>query len=186
MLRADVEFRGVGLAAKDFGCLLKQDSSDPYLKIIQDGTVRCQTETCYGTLNPQWHRCRLKLVPQMEVFVQCWDWDKFSGDDLIGEARLSAEEMLTEGYEIQLVSNEGNAGIIRVNNVSKIKDQEGSIVSMLQQETFFKEGDSEDKSHDGQFSVVRVYVFRIHYLEQRLGVRYSTVDGQGSAIPGIC
>ena len=47
------------------------------------------------------------------------------------------------------------------------------MVSMLQSSVFFLEGCGDTMSPDKSHHTLRISVFRVHYLEQRLVVRYS-------------
>ena len=140
------------------------------------------------SLNPQWRRLQLNLVPDIEVEIECWDWDRMTGDDLIGKTKCMPEELLREGCELVLYDNDFAGrptvtGTLCIKNVHVHDEYSGgSIVSMCQAGVFFKEGDSEDVT-DEDHHYVSIKLFRVHYLEQRLAVRYSTVDGLGSAVP---
>ena len=74
------------LPAADFGFTGK-GSSDPYV-VIKIGSSSFQTSCQVKTLNPVWgpaHSCDL-LVYHMEqhVFVEVWDSDLVTADDLLG------------------------------------------------------------------------------------------------------
>ena len=96
-----VEFkiRGEDLDKKDlFG------KSDPYFilyKKMSDGSwaKTYQSETIMKTLNPEWKKFRIRTWDLcgkdtiQEVKVECYDWDKHSSDDLIGEGTFTLEKM---------------------------------------------------------------------------------------------
>ena len=73
--------------------------SDPYLKIyrIVDGKRELihKTEIIKVTLDPIWEPISIpseklgKLDPADTLVFECWDWDKASADDLIGETSMT-------------------------------------------------------------------------------------------------
>ncbi len=76
--------------------------------------------------------------------------------------------------------------MIQVSNVRLAQKQtEGSVVSMLQSSIFFSEGCTDTMSANELYHTIRVCVFRVHYLEQRVVVRYSTGKNERPARAGV-
>merc|ERR1712000_502065 len=103
---------GSGLDKKDFF-----GKSDPYLifkKTKEDGSLVAvyKTETIKNTLNPKWKEISLPLQIlcnadwQRPLLIECFDWDKNSDPDLIGQAHVSMND---------LRSNVGKNGIPLIN-----------------------------------------------------------------------
>jgi hypothetical protein len=184
-VKVDMNVCARDLEARDVN-LFSGRSSDPFLVFVQSGSQIAKTEIITKSLNPDFQRLHLEILPAHEVTVECWDWDRATADDLIGCATCWPKDMLSEGFELHLRDPDSNkkevTGRVIFNNIQVHRGfVEGSIVSMCQTGVFFKEGDSEDLTKDGHH-YVRVPVMRVHYLEQRLGVAYSTIDGLGSAV----
>ena len=92
------ECRGIGLDKKDL-----LGKSDPYFYFEKDVAGRrvplYTSEVIYKTLNPSWLPFKISLDEfnndyQKEIFVKCFDKDKFSKDDLIGEFRFTLDQVL--------------------------------------------------------------------------------------------
>jgi len=82
-----VVISGHNLPAKD---ILKQ-SSDPYCKLVIDGTEVAQTKTIEHELNPVWNeRFDFKFFSQpSSVRLEVFDFDQAMNDDRIGAAKFS-------------------------------------------------------------------------------------------------
>ena len=103
--------RGENLDKKDlFG------KSDPYFilyKKMPNGSYSkaYQSKTIMKTLNPSWDKfkvrtwdlCGKSLIE--EIKVECYDWDRLSSDDLIGEATFTLEKLAAPGAnkEVELI-----------------------------------------------------------------------------------
>lgn len=98
-----MRFSGSHLDKKDPGPFAK---SDPYLNIFKelpDGTRTLvhRTNTVMKDLNPQWQPVTLHISvlcngdAKMPLYIECYDWDKHSDDDLIGVCRTTLEQLLT-------------------------------------------------------------------------------------------
>ena len=99
-----MRFSGSHLDKKDPGPFAK---SDPYLNIykeLPDGTRTLvhRTNTVMKDLNPQWQPATVHISvlcngdPKMPIYIECFDWDKHSDDDLIGVCRTTLEQLLTK------------------------------------------------------------------------------------------
>ena len=107
-----MKIKGENLDKKDlFG------KSDPYFilyKKMPDGTYSkaYQSETIMKTLNPSWERFKMRTWDlcgediSQEIKVECFDWDKHSSDDLIGEATFIIEKIEPSGAkkEVELIN----------------------------------------------------------------------------------
>lgn len=98
-----LRFAGSHLDKKDPGPFAK---SDPYLNIFKelpDGTRTLvhRTNTVMKDLNPQWQPTTIHLSvlcngdAKMPLYIECFDWDKHSSDDLIGVCRTTLEQLTT-------------------------------------------------------------------------------------------
>ena len=96
-----MKIKGEDLDKKDlFG------KSDPYFilyKKMPDGSYSkaYQSKTIMNTLNPSWNKFKVHIWDLCgknlaeEIKVECYDWDKHSSDDLIGEATFSLEKLMS-------------------------------------------------------------------------------------------
>ncbi len=88
---ANFEVSGTYLTAKDRK-LFGKSSSDPYLLIysVKNGVRKylTKTHTITENLNPNWGIIKLDMsqITDNQIFVECWDFDQYSSDDLIGSA----------------------------------------------------------------------------------------------------
>ena len=95
------KIKGENLDKKDlFG------KSDPYLifyRKMPNGSYSkvFRSETIMKTLNPSWDKFQIRVWDlcggdmTQEIKVECYDWDRFSSDDLIGEATFTLEKVLS-------------------------------------------------------------------------------------------
>jgi hypothetical protein len=108
-----LRFSGSHLDKKDPGPFAK---SDPYLllyKELADGTRTLvhRTNTVLKDLNPTWQPFTLHMSvlcngdPKQPLYIEVFDWDKHSADDLIGVCRTSLEMLLTRPT-IELINPE--------------------------------------------------------------------------------
>ena len=98
-----IKIKGEDLDKKDlFG------KSDPYFilyKKMPDGSYSkaYQSKTIMKTLNPSWDKFKIRIWDLCGkdlvegVKVECYDWDRLSSDDLIGEATFSLEKLMSPG-----------------------------------------------------------------------------------------
>ena len=67
-----------------------------YIKVYQSKTIM-------KTLNPSWDKFHMRIWDlcgkdmTQDIKVECFDWDKYSSDDLIGEATFSLEKVISAG-----------------------------------------------------------------------------------------
>jgi hypothetical protein len=98
-----MRFCGSHLDKKDFGPFAK---SDPYMllyKELPDGsrTLVHRTNTVLNDLNPSWQPFTLHMSvlcngdPKLPLYIEVFDWDKHSADDLIGVCRTTLELLMT-------------------------------------------------------------------------------------------
>ena len=108
-----IKFAGTNLTAKDKS-MFGPGSSDPYLQIIQDGLVKAATSVVKKSLNPQWARVYVTLDPTKKVLLKCYDEDKFTNDDLIGEAESTVGDITNVGSKIVLRKKRKDAGSVHI------------------------------------------------------------------------
>ncbi|KAI3681189.1 hypothetical protein L6452_35974 [Arctium lappa] len=82
--------QGANLAVRDML------SSDPYV-VLTLGEQKAQTTVIKSNLNPIWNEELMLSVPQDygPVKLQVFDYDTFSADDIMGEAEIDIQPMLT-------------------------------------------------------------------------------------------
>ncbi|KAM0054855.1 putative Arf GTPase activating protein [Helianthus debilis subsp. tardiflorus] len=82
--------QGANLAVRDML------SSDPYV-VLQLGEQKVQTTIMRSNLNPIWNEDLMLSVPEDygPVKLQVFDYDRFSADDIMGEAEIDIAPMLT-------------------------------------------------------------------------------------------
>jgi hypothetical protein len=113
--------------------------SDPYLTFSRMNTdqtwsVIHRTEVIKNTLDPIWKPFELPLARLNDgdmdrpILIQCYDWDKSSAHDFIGECRVTARQM-TPGARFDLINPKKqsskkyvNSGTLYFNNVEMIKE----------------------------------------------------------------
>eukprot|EP00002_Diphylleia_rotans_P001016 TRINITY_DN10556_c0_g1_i10.p1 TRINITY_DN10556_c0_g1~~TRINITY_DN10556_c0_g1_i10.p1 ORF type:complete len:1388 (+),score=278.91 TRINITY_DN10556_c0_g1_i10:174-4166(+) len=89
--RGEVSFEAIsgrGLAIKDV-----TGKSDPYLK-IKCGKQELKTKIIMESLDPVWNQSFPFLIEKREtmILVECWDFDRFSGHDFMGEFYVDVRE----------------------------------------------------------------------------------------------
>lgn len=82
--------KGTNLAVRDML------SSDPYVVLIL-GNQKVQTNVVKSNLNPVWNEELMLSVPQDfgPLKLQVYDYDTFSADDIMGEAEIDIQPMIT-------------------------------------------------------------------------------------------
>lgn len=82
--------QGANLAVRDML------SSDPYV-VVSLGEQKAQTAIQKSNLNPIWNEDLMLSVPEDygPVKLQVFDYDTFSADDIMGEAEIDIQPMLT-------------------------------------------------------------------------------------------
>ena len=73
---------------------------DPYVTLTHDGNKFKTATLKNGGTKPVWKHQRMKVglpedIPEDEhVHVELYDWDRWSGDDLIGEADIPLTDII--------------------------------------------------------------------------------------------
>ncbi|KAK4751214.1 hypothetical protein SAY87_004696 [Trapa incisa] len=82
--------KGTNLAIRDML------SSDPYV-ILTLGQQTAQTTVVRSNLNPEWNEELMLSVPQEfgPLKLQVYDYDTFSADDIMGEAEIDLQPLIT-------------------------------------------------------------------------------------------
>ncbi|CAG9320966.1 unnamed protein product [Blepharisma stoltei] len=140
---------GHHLDAMDFG-----GKSDPYLifyRLLQDDSwSECyRTEIIYKTLDPVWKPFEINLHqlcgsdPNRSIKIECFDWDRCSSDDFIGQVTVTLRELLRAGSQFALInhsktSRKGytNSGILEVTSSTITRNY--SYMDYLQNGTSIK------------------------------------------------
>ncbi|XP_010245698.1 PREDICTED: probable ADP-ribosylation factor GTPase-activating protein AGD13 isoform X1 [Nelumbo nucifera] len=88
--------KGTNLAIRDML------SSDPYVVLNVGKQQRVQTQVVHSNLNPIWNEELMLSVPQNygPMKVQVFDHDTFSADDIMGEAEVDIQPMITAATSI--------------------------------------------------------------------------------------
>ncbi|CAI5447175.1 unnamed protein product [Caenorhabditis angaria] len=120
---------GVSLDKKDFF-----GKSDPYLlfrRKFEDGNWRTvhKTEIRKNTLNPDWTPISLNLKSlcggdlNQPITIECFDWDSWKKDDLIGICQFTINQLITENPDLELINERKkskrsykNSGILKFIN----------------------------------------------------------------------
>ncbi|KAK9058023.1 hypothetical protein SSX86_022863 [Deinandra increscens subsp. villosa] len=100
--------KGTNLAVRDML------SSDPYV-VLTLGNQKAQTTVRNSNLNPVWNEELMLSVPQnyKAVKLQVFDHDTFSADDIMGEAEIDIQPLITSGMAF------GDAGILENMQIGK-------------------------------------------------------------------
>ncbi|KAL7102597.1 hypothetical protein ACP275_08G129500 [Erythranthe tilingii] len=117
MLKIKV-LKGTNLAVRDML------SSDPYI-ILSLGQQKAQTSVVKSNLNPVWNE-ELKLsVPEDygSIKLQVYDHDMFSADDIMGEAEIDIQPMITSATAF------GDAGMFGDMQIGKwLKSYDNALI----------------------------------------------------------
>ncbi|EFC42530.1 predicted protein [Naegleria gruberi] len=95
--------KGIGLDKKDF--FGKSDCYFFFEKEVAGRRVKLYTsEVIYKNLNPSWTSFKLNLDEfnndyNKDIFVTCYDKDKYSKDDLIGEFKYNLDQVLNNNVK---------------------------------------------------------------------------------------
>ena len=95
--------KGIGLDKKDF--FGKSDCYFFFEKEVAGRRVKLYTsEVIYKNLNPSWAPFKLNLDEfnndyNKDIFVTCYDKDKYSKDDLIGEFKYNLDQVLNKNVK---------------------------------------------------------------------------------------
>jgi len=129
--------RGINLAIRDML------TSDPYV-VLTLGQQKVQTTIIKSNLNPIWNQ-ELKLsIPQRygALKLQVYDYDTFSADDIMGEAEIDLQPMITAAMAFGDVLMLGNMQIgkwLKTSDNALIKDSTVNILDgKVKQEVFLK------------------------------------------------
>lgn len=118
--------KGTNLAVRDML------SSDPYIVLIL-GKQRVQTTVVKSNLNPVWNEELMLSVPQQfgPLKLQVFDYDTFSADDIMGEAEIDIQPMITSAMAF---GDAGMFGDMQIGKWLKSNDNcllEDSIVNII-------------------------------------------------------
>ncbi|CAH9077094.1 unnamed protein product [Cuscuta epithymum] len=110
--------KGTNLAIRDML------SSDPYV-VLTLGHQKVQTTVMRSNLNPVWNEELMLSVPQDygSVKLQVYDYDTFSADDIMGEAEIDIQPMITSAMAF------GNAGMFGDMQIGKwLKSHDNALI----------------------------------------------------------
>ncbi|XXG65980.1 hypothetical protein AAC387_Pa05g3548 [Persea americana] len=128
---------GRNLAVRDFR------SSDPYV-VVSIGQQKAQTTVMKSNLNPVWKEDLMLSVPQNygALKLQVFDHDTFSADDIMGEAEVDIQPLVTAATAFIDVSMFGNMQIgkwLKTSDNALIRDSIINIIDgMVKQEVSLK------------------------------------------------
>uniref|UniRef100_A0A6V7QR56 ADP-ribosylation factor GTPase-activating protein AGD12-like n=1 Tax=Ananas comosus var. bracteatus TaxID=296719 RepID=A0A6V7QR56_ANACO len=129
--------RGTNLAVRDML------SSDPYV-VLTLGQQKVQTTVKKSNLNPVWNEVLKFSVPQRygPLKLEVYDHDVFTADDIMGEAEIDLQPMITAAMAFGDPSLLGNMQIgkwFKTSDNALIKDSTVKIVDgKVKQEVFLK------------------------------------------------
>ncbi|WOK92015.1 hypothetical protein Cni_G00706 [Canna indica] len=129
--------RGLNLAVRDML------TSDPYV-ILTLGQQKAQTTVKKSNLNPIWNEELKFSVPQRygALKLQVYDHDMFSADDIMGEAEVDLQPMITAAMafgDAELLGNMQIGRWLKTNDNALIKDSTVNIVEgKVKQEVYLK------------------------------------------------
>eukprot|EP00802_Teleaulax_amphioxeia_P007208 Tamp_07214.p1 GENE.Tamp_07214~~Tamp_07214.p1 ORF type:complete len:787 (-),score=101.51 Tamp_07214:185-2503(-) len=101
------------LTAMDTNIFLGR-SSDAYLLLYQEKQLVGKTSVVPRSLNPVWEKIQVRLNPAAKVLIRCFDEDKLTADDLIGEAEVTVKQLTTAGTRIPLRRGKEDGGVVTV------------------------------------------------------------------------
>ncbi|XP_076949029.1 ADP-ribosylation factor GTPase-activating protein AGD12-like [Bidens hawaiensis] len=118
--------QGANLAVRDML------SSDPYV-VLQLGDQRVQTAIIRSNLNPIWNEELMLSVPEDygHVKLQVFDYDRFSADDIMGDAEIDIQPMMTSALAYGDASMFGDMQIgkwLKANDNALLEDSSVDIV----------------------------------------------------------
>lgn len=129
--------RGINMAIRDML------TSDPYV-ILSLGEQKAQTTVKKSDLNPVWNEVLKLLVPRNygPLKLQVYDHDMFSADDIMGEAEIDLQPMITAAMAFGDPSHLGDMQIGRwfmTKDNALLKDSTVNVVSgKVKQEVHLK------------------------------------------------
>lgn len=110
--------KGTNLAIRDML------SSDPYV-VLTLGQQKAQTAVVKSNLNPIWNEELMLSVPQNygAVKLQVYDHDTFSADDIMGEAEIDIQPMITSAMAF------GDPGMFQNMQIGKwLKSHDNALI----------------------------------------------------------
>ncbi|KAI5671098.1 hypothetical protein M9H77_11462 [Catharanthus roseus] len=117
MLKVKV-IKGTNMAIRDML------SSDPYV-VLTLGQQKVQTSVVKSNLNPVWNEDLMLSVPQDygAVKLEVYDHDTFSADDIMGEAEIDIQPMITSAMAF------GDAGMFQNMQIGKwLKSHDNALI----------------------------------------------------------
>ncbi|CAK8531128.1 unnamed protein product [Lathyrus sativus] len=117
MLKVKV-IKGTNLAIRDI------KSSDPYV-VLSLGTQTIQTSVVKSNLNPVWNEEHMLSVPEDygQLKLKVYDHDTFSADDIMGEADIDLQSLITSAMAF------GDAGMFGDMQIGKwLKSDDNALI----------------------------------------------------------
>ncbi|CAI8590386.1 unnamed protein product [Vicia faba] len=117
MLKVKV-IKGTDLAIRDI------KSSDPYV-VLNLGTQTIQTSVVKSNLNPVWNEEHMLSVPEEygQLKLKVFDHDTFSADDIMGEADIDLQSLITSAMAF------GDAGMFGDMQIGKwLKSDDNALI----------------------------------------------------------
>ena len=119
--------------AADLPAADRNGLSDPYCKFFLNDKQVHKTEIQKRNLHPAWNETfevAVKSRTAAKFRVECWDWDRGGGDDLLGNADINLE--ILEPFEPQTINLglDGKSGSLRLRLLFKpdyvVRSRQGS------------------------------------------------------------
>ncbi|WJX23221.1 putative ADP-ribosylation factor GTPase-activating protein agd13 [Trifolium repens] len=117
MLKVKV-IQGTNLAIRDI------KSSDPYV-VLNLGSQTVQTTVMRSNLNPVWNEEHMLSVPEHygQLKLKVYDYDTFSADDIMGEADIDLQSLITSAMAF------GDAGMFGDMQIGKwLKSDDNALI----------------------------------------------------------
>lgn len=117
MLKVKI-IKGTNMAIRDML------SSDPYV-VLTLGQQKVQTTVVKSNLNPVWNEELMLSVPQEYgvVKLEVYDYDTFSADDIMGQAEIDIQPMITSAIAF------GDAGMFQNMQIGKwLKSHDNALI----------------------------------------------------------
>ena len=116
-VRAVITFRGQALIAREIPRdeMGRQSSylRDPFLALWQHGMQLGGTEVVKRSLDPHWLPLAIAFSDlSSPVELRCWDTDGVTKDQLLGQATVSVQDLLTVHQEIRITDSGRPTGLI--------------------------------------------------------------------------
>ena len=102
------------VSAKDLKAADFTGKSDPFVVVLHRGKQVFKTRVKKNTLCPTWNEdfeFTFDANERSPLILRCYDWDRFSSDDFLGETKIDVMALMKEGsHEFDLGEGENEEG----------------------------------------------------------------------------